>query len=90
MQGDDELMREADKISHWLWPLVSKALGGRAPEVQGLVLADLTAIFIAGHSIEGEPATTAKLHADLLKTQFDAVRDLVGMYAAGTRRPGWW
>ncbi|HEY2112696.1 MAG TPA: hypothetical protein VGH25_13310 [Dongiaceae bacterium] len=90
MQGDDEHIREADKISHALWPLLSKALGGRAPEVQGLVLADLTAIFIAGHSIEGEPATTVELHEQLLKTQCDAVRDLVLMYAAGTRRPGWW
>lgn len=56
-------------------------LAGHGPEVQGAVLADLLATYLAGHFVaEGEddnPAQTADLREQLLQLHVAAVRTLI-------------
>jgi hypothetical protein len=57
--------REASRLSALIQPL----LHGRGPELQGAVLADLLAMFIAGH----HPG----LREEILQMHLGAVRELV-------------
>jgi hypothetical protein len=52
-------------------------LMGRPKEVQGAALADLLAIWLAGHVVRGDPAATKRWRADILKVHLKAVRQLV-------------
>jgi hypothetical protein len=64
----DEVMRLIDTIR----PL----LAGKPAPVQGAALADLLAIWLAGHWA-GNRAETARLRADLLKAHVATVRKLI-------------
>jgi hypothetical protein len=78
-------IRQADKITRELWPTISAALGGQPVVIQGMVLADLTAMWLAGHVVDGNPKRSSELRERLLESQTDAIRDLAAMYAVGER-----
>jgi hypothetical protein len=60
-----------------IWPL----LAGHAPEVQGAALADLLAIWLAGHHVAGDEYATRSLRAELLAMHCAAVRTLTAINA---------
>jgi hypothetical protein len=57
-------------------------LAGRQPAVQSAVLADLLAIYLAGHIIPGAPLDTTALRKELLEAHLDLVRRLIPVNAA--------
>jgi len=74
----EQLMSDADAnailaIADKIKPL----LAGNSPEVQGAVLAELTAIWLAGHRVPGDPRAQQSLRAELLAMHIEAVTDLV-------------
>lgn len=56
-------------------------LAGRAPEVQGAILADLLAIWLAGHQVAGDSEATRKLRGAMLAMHLMAVEQLVPINA---------
>jgi hypothetical protein len=56
-------------------------LAGHAPEVQGAVLADLLALWLAGHHVAGDEDATRKMHAELLAMHCTKVRKLTSINA---------
>lgn len=64
----DDVQAQSDAIVEAIKPL----LAGQHPGVQGIVLADLTAIWLAGHAPETFEA--------LLATHMKGIRDLVPLY----------
>lgn len=56
---------------------IKPLLAGKTPTVQGAVLADLLALWLAGHVVLGDPAATEELRADLLAHHVRAVLRLV-------------
>jgi hypothetical protein len=63
----------AEKLVQSIRPL----LAGRSPQTQGAALADLLAIWLAGHVVEGNPAETDTLRDELLEAHIEAVRRLI-------------
>ncbi len=59
----------------------SRLLAGRPPQLQGAVLADLLATWLAGHIIAGDPKSTRALHERLLKAHLAVVRELIPINA---------
>jgi hypothetical protein len=59
--------------------LIKPILAGR--EVQGAVLADLLAIWLAGHQVEGDAEATRKLRGDILATHLLMVEELTAVNA---------
>jgi hypothetical protein len=57
--------------------LIKPLLGGKEPEVQSAVLAELFSIWLAGHFVEGDPEQTIELRAELLANHCMLVRQLV-------------
>jgi hypothetical protein len=55
----------------------SRALVGHEPYVQGAVLADLLAMWLADHTVVGDRKATDLLRENLLKEHVQAVRALV-------------
>jgi hypothetical protein len=72
-----ELERLIEQFRLTVFPLLS----GKPPEIQGAVLADLTAIWLAGHVCVGNPTATADLRETLLDHHIAAVRDLIAVNA---------
>jgi hypothetical protein len=65
-------------------PLVEQVrplLAGQASELQGAVLADLLAIWLAGHHVPGDVRATRDVRADLLAHHVHWVRKLVPVNA---------
>jgi len=64
-------------------------LAGQPPEVQGAVIADLLAIWLAGHHVAGDPDATRELRGDLLANHLLHVEQLVSVNAhlIGTTPP---
>jgi hypothetical protein len=60
---------------------IKPALAGLPPEVQGAILADLLAIWLAGHHVEGDADATRKMRAELLAEHCTAVRQLTTVNA---------
>lgn len=62
-------------------------LGGLPAEVQGAVIADLLAIWLAGHVFRGDPEKTRAYRAELLQAHIETVRGLTEVNAGilGTR-----
>jgi hypothetical protein len=58
---------------------IKPLLAGRSPELQGAVIADLAAIWIAGHRCS-DPAEERQMHQHLLALHCEHVRELVDMY----------
>jgi len=56
---------------------VKPLFDGHPPEVQGAALADLLAIWLVGHGVEGKPKMTDNLRKALLAMHVDSVRDLM-------------
>lgn len=52
-------------------------LAARPAPVQGGALADLLAMWLAGHVVRGDPGATDALRDELLKAHIAGVRDLV-------------
>jgi len=71
--------RSAEVIA--LVALIRPLLAGKSPPVQGAVLADLLAIWLAGHHVPGNPAATQSQRAELLAQQLKAVAQLVPVNA---------
>lgn len=68
---------EVERIVEQIRPLLFPLLAGKPPEIQGAVLADLTAIWLAGHFHVHDPSATAELRELLLKHHIAAVRELI-------------
>jgi hypothetical protein len=68
-----EVMRLVEEIK----PL----LAGKSAFVQGAALADLLAIFLAGHIAPGNQAATNQLREDILTMHIEKVRELVPVNA---------
>jgi len=58
-------------------------LGGHPTELQGAVLADLVALWVAGHRVSGNRAEGDQVRADLLRLHSQHVGELVEMYLDG-------
>ena len=56
-------------------------LAGREPSVQSAVIADLLAIWLAGHFMPGEPAATRKMRASLQSEVLRLVDELMPLNA---------
>lgn len=56
-------------------------LAGHPAEIQGAVLADLLAIYLAGHHIHGSQVRTDALRERLLEMHVGAVRELIPVNA---------
>ena len=62
---------------------IAPILQGQPAELQGAVLADMTALWLAGHRLEGERAEGDRLRAELLELHATHVRELIEMYLEG-------
>jgi hypothetical protein len=78
MSKPAEVMMLVDRIK----PL----LAGRGPEIQGAVLADLLATWLAGHIKVGDPEETDAMRGELLAMHIDGVRSLIPINAAEIHR----
>jgi hypothetical protein len=56
-------------------------LADHPPDIQGAALADLLAIWLAGHHVEGDEAATGDLRAELLASHCALVRHLTTVNA---------
>ena len=75
-----EVTDQIEKIGRAIWPAVSSALGGQPTPIQGAALADLTARWLAGHVIRGDPVETAALRETLLDLQLRTIRELIPLH----------
>jgi hypothetical protein len=64
----EQLTRQSDEIVERIRPM----LAGKAPPLQGIIVAELTALFIAGHHPD--------LREQLIKVQDATVRELVALW----------
>jgi len=55
-------------------------LAGQGADVQGAAIADLTAIWLAGHIVSDNVAATAGLRAEMFKMHEDLIWTLVAHY----------
>jgi hypothetical protein len=69
-------------VERQIKPMLSKYLGGRPTEFQGAVLADLLAIWLAGHHVPDDVEASRKLRAELLAMHLEYVEALVNINAA--------
>jgi hypothetical protein len=74
-------IKEISSLAEKVWPVVARLLRGRPPAVQGWALADLTATWLAGHAVEGDPAATYALRERFLKEHVRAIRELIPINA---------
>jgi hypothetical protein len=70
--------RAVDRIAAKIHAL----LAGNSPEVQGAAIADLTAIWLAGHCVPGSQNRTDAMRRELFETHCNGVRELVEYYDA--------
>jgi hypothetical protein len=78
--SDDRLDDAAANMaveSQYLVERIGRILHGRDPAVQSAALADLLAMWLAGHVVPGDPAETDRLRSDLLRDHVRLVADLV-------------
>jgi hypothetical protein len=71
-----DLLKQADPILKAIWPTISAALRDKPSPLQGAVLADLTAVWLAGH-IGRDAEATDKLRMELLDLHVRAIQELV-------------
>jgi hypothetical protein len=79
----DALADEVTRLVAQIRPL----LAGRPPRVQGVVLAELLAIWLAGHIDPTNREMTARRRAELLAQHRDNVEELVPILAKGMGLP---
>jgi hemerythrin len=70
------LVEEADEVVA-LVHAIELFLAGRASEVQGAALADLLAMWLAGHVVRGDPQASEAYREKVLELHLDAVRRLI-------------
>lgn len=80
-ETSEELYRRVEPIIERLRPVVFPALAGQPPELQGAVLGDLVAIWLAGHVVLGDPEGTEQLRRELLVELLKAVQALTPVNA---------
>jgi hypothetical protein len=64
-------------LAETIWPVVARLLRGRPAAVQGAALADLTATWLAGHQVSGDPVQTYRFREELLEMHIEAIRNLI-------------
>ena len=69
---DDEITEVSELVE-----ACSRLLAGHSPHVNGAVLADLTATWLAGHIDLASKDNTDRLRAELLKMHADAIERLI-------------
>lgn len=62
-------------------------LAGKPAEVQGAALADLLAMWLAGHIMPDDPEGTRELRETILAGHIDAVRELIPVNAKAMGLP---
>lgn len=72
----DEQARIADELA----AKIHRLLAGKGPEVQGAAIADLTAIWLHGHLVLGDPAATDKIRREIFEHQCQLIWQLVEHY----------
>jgi hypothetical protein len=60
---------------------IRRVLAGKRPEIQGAVLADLLAIWLAGYMVEGDEDATRGLRSEMLAMHLRQVRQLTAVNA---------
>ena len=60
---------------------IKPLLAGRTTAIQGAILADMLAIWLAGHHVDGDEDATRSLRAELLSLHLTAVRALTTINA---------
>jgi hypothetical protein len=78
-EADTGFGERADALVDRIAPI----LAGSDAELQGAVLADLTAIWIAGHRTPGDRADGDCMRESLMHMHVRHVRELVCMYLGG-------
>lgn len=76
-RGASEQSRAVARLVERIKPI----LAGQPPEVQGAALADLLAIWLAGHVYENLPGATDAMREALLLAHIEQVRALVPINA---------
>jgi hypothetical protein len=69
--------KEAAILSQELCEKIAPILGGNDPAVQSAALADLSAMWIAGHFVPNSVSGTKQLRNQLLREHVKLIRDLV-------------
>lgn len=69
----DEELKQAPEIAEKIYPM----LFGLHPTVQGAIIADLTATWLAGHVVEGSPEDTNKLRKFLFEQHIRLTHKLI-------------
>lgn len=77
LENAEEDIKRVAIIVNQIKPL----LAGHKPEVQGAVLADCLAIWLAGHYVSGDEDATRKLRADMLAMHLLDIEALVSVNA---------
>jgi hemerythrin len=75
--------RRAQELVEAIKPI----LAGEAPHIQGAALADLLAMWLAGHVAVGDPEASQAMRETLLTAHIEAVRDLVPVEYKGLIEP---
>jgi len=78
----DKQARIADKLA----AEISGLLRGQSPQIQGATLADLAAIWLAGHVVVGNPDATAEMRREIFDLHCDAIWELVEHHYDRKRR----
>ena len=81
--GETTQAEEVEALVNAVRPLFA----GKPTGIQGAALADLLAIWLAGHVIRDDPAATERIRADVLEAHLIAVRALVPVNYAGLIEP---
>ena len=76
---------QVDKVK-MLTDRISPILHGHNPEIQGAVLAELLATWLAGHAVPGDRMQTILLRGRLFHEHMKIVRDLTKLNAMRTKR----
>ena len=72
-----DVMREDVAKAAELIDEIGGLLWGYGPDMQGAILADLLAMWLAGHLVPGDKAATKKAREALLQEHIKCVRELI-------------
>ena len=81
----DDTLKRVQTLLREIGPLLT----GQGAAVQGAVLADLLAMWIAGHVLPDSENKTRQTREELLAGHIAVVRDLVPENAKSLGLPGW-
>lgn len=60
---------------------IAPLLAGKPPEIQGAILADLLATWLAGHWIPGSKSDTQAVRRDVLAMHLEGVAELMALHS---------